>query len=282
MIVGLVIAAFSGAMMKLLGDQISAYQVAWVRFAGMSVLLPPYLIWRYGRAGLKPARPWVQIIRGFTLAGATTLFVLGARTVDYADAIAILYAYPFLLVIIAVLFLGERANWSVWLGVTGGFLGVLMVMRPEFEQINTGTLFIFGCAVIISIQLALNRKLSVVSPPLVTAFAGALCATVLLTITLPFIWQPIPDSAWIYIGLLVISGTINQTLLVYAFAYADASTLAPFTYFEIVAAVVYGFLFFGTLPSTLSWAGIVLITAGGIYVARALHVSNIPRRSPKI
>lgn len=282
MIVGLVIAAFSGAMMKLLGDQISAYQVAWVRFAGMSVLLLPYLIWRYGRAGLKPARPWVQIIRGFTLAGATTLFVLGARTVDYADAIAILYAYPFLLVIIAVLFLGERANWSVWLGVTGGFLGVLMVMRPEFEQINTGTLFIFGCAVIISIQLALNRKLSVVSPPLVTAFAGALCATVLLTITLPFIWQPIPDSAWIYIGLLVISGTINQTLLVYAFAYADASTLAPFTYFEIVAAVVYGFLFFGTLPSTLSWAGIVLITAGGIYVARALHVSNIPRRSPKI
>jgi drug/metabolite transporter (DMT)-like permease len=58
--------------------------------------------------------------------------------------------------------------------------------------------------------------------------------------------------------------------------------LAPFTYFEIVAAVIYGYLFFGTLPSTLSWAGIALITAGGIYVARALHVANIPRRVPKI
>ena len=281
-IIGLVIAAFSGAMMKLLGDQISAYQVAWIRFAGMSLLLLPYLIWRYGAAGLKPARPWVQIIRGLTMASATTLFVLGARTVDYADAIAILYAYPFLLVIIAVIFLGERANWSVWLGVTGGFAGVLLVMRPEFENINIGTVFIFACAVIISIQLALNRKLSIVSPPLVTAFAGAVCATIALTFLLPGTWQPIPDSAWLYIGLLVISGTINQTLLVYAFAYADASTLAPFTYFEIVAAVVYGYLFFGTLPSSLSWAGIVLITAGGIYVARALHVANIPRRTPKI
>lgn len=281
-ITGLVIAAFSGAMMKLLGDQISAYQVAWFRFSGMSLLLLPYLIWRYGRAGLMPARPWVQIIRGLTMAGGTTLFVLGARTVDYADAIAILYAYPFLLVIVAVLFLGERANWSVWLGVTGGFIGVLMVMRPEFEQINTGTLFIFACAVIISIQLALNRRLSIVSPPLVTAFAGAVCAAVALSFLVPGSWQPIPDSAWLYIGLLILSGAINQTLLVYAFAYADASTLAPFTYFEIVAAVIFGHLFFGTLPSALSWAGIALITAGGIYVARALHVANIPRRVPKI
>lgn len=281
-IVGLVIAAFSGAMMKLLGDQISAYQVAWFRFLGMTFLLLPYLVWRYGVSGLKPARPWVQIIRGLTMAGGTTLFVLGARTVDYADAIAILYAYPFLLVIIAVLFLGERANWSVWLGVTGGFVGVLMVMRPEFEQINTGTLFIFACAMVISIQLALNRRLSIVSPPLVTAFAGAACATLVLTFFIPGSWQPIPDAAWLYIGLLVLTGTINQTLLVYAFAYADASTLAPFTYFEIVAAVVYGYLFFDTLPSSLSWVGIVLITAGGIYVARALHVANIPRRVPKI
>ncbi len=281
-ITGLVIAAFSGAMMKLLGDQISAYQVAWFRFFGMSLLLLPYLIWRYGRGGLMPARPWVQIIRGLTMAAGTTLFVIGARTVDYADAIAILYAYPFLLVIIAVLFLGERANWSVWLGVTGGFIGVLMVMRPEFEQINTGTLFIFACAVVISVQLALNRRLSIVSPPLVTAFAGAVCATIALSFFLPGTWQPIPDSAWLYIVLLILSGTINQTLLVYAFAYADASTLAPFTYFEIVAAVIYGYLFFGTLPSTLSWAGIALITAGGIYVARALHVANIPRRVPKI
>ena len=268
--------------MKVLGDQISAYQVAWFRFAGMSLLLLPYLVWRYGRKGLMPARPWVQIIRGLTMAAGTTLFVIGARTVDYADAIAILYAYPFLLVIVAVLFLGERANWSVWLGVTGGFIGVLMVMRPSFEEINTGTLFIFACAVIISIQLALNRRLSIVSPPLVTAFAGAVCATVALSLLLPGSWQAIPDAAWPYIALLILSGAVNQTLLVYAFAYADASTLAPFTYFEIVAAVIYGYLFFDTLPSGVSWAGIALITAGGIYVARALHVANIPRRVPKI
>ena len=281
-IVGLTIASFSGALMKLLADQITPFQVAWFRFSGMSLLLLPYLVWRYGITGIYPARPLVQLLRGLTMAGGTTTFVIGAQTVDYADAIAILYAYPFLLVIIAVLFLGERANWSVWIGVIGGFIGVLMVMRPEFEQLNTGNFYIFACAIIVSIQLALNRRLSIVSPPLVTAFAGALCAAIALTLLLPGAWQAVPDSAWWLIGLLVLSGAINQTLLVFAFAHADASTLAPFTYFEMVSAVVFGYLFFDTLPSLISWGGIFLITAGGIYVARALHVRNIPRRVPKI
>jgi drug/metabolite transporter (DMT)-like permease len=179
-------------------------------------------------------------------------------------------------------FLGERANWSVWIGVAGGFTGVLLVMRPDFEQVNTGNLYIFASAVIVSIQLALNRKLSVVSPPLITACAGAVFATLALTFLLPGGWQPIPDDAWFYIGVLVVSGSINQVLLVYAFAHADASTLAPFTYFEIVSAVIFGYLFFETMPTMLSWVGIALITVGGIYVSQALRMRNISRRGTKI
>jgi len=281
-VIALSIAAFAGAIMKLLGEQISPFQVTWFRFTGMGLVLLPYLIWKYGLAGLNPARPFVQLLRGLTMGGATTAFVIGVKSVDYADAIAILYAYPFVLVILAVLLLGERAGWPVWIGVGAGFGGVLLVMRPEFDALNPGHFYIFVCAVLVAIQMTLNRKLSIVSPPLVTAFAGAVCASLLLSLMLPGSWQPIPDDAWWPIGLLVVSGAINQTMLVFAFAHADASTLAPFTYFEIVSAVIFGFLIFGTLPTQLSWAGIALITAGGIYVARALHVQNIPRRVPKL
>lgn len=282
LVVGLSIAAYSGALMKLLGDQISAFQVAWFRFAGMGLVLLPYLVWRYGLKGLRPARPLIQLVRGLTMAGGTTFFVLGARTVDYADAVAILYAYPFMLVILAVLFLGERANRLVWLGVGSGFIGVLLVMRPEFEQINIGNLYIFACAVIVSIQLTLNRKLGSVSPPLVTAFAGAACAALVLLPLLPASWAPVPEGAWVYVALLIVSGAINQTLLVYAFAHAHASVLAPFAYFEIVSAVMLGYLMFDTLPALLSWLGIGLIVAGGLYVSQALRVRTLPRRNPNL
>jgi drug/metabolite transporter (DMT)-like permease len=136
--------------------------------------------------------------------------------------------------------------------------------------------------VIVSIQLALNRKLGSIVPPLVTSLAGAVFAALTLTLLLPGSWIPIPDSAWLYIGLLVLAGTLNQTLLVYAFAHADASTLAPFSYCEIVSAVIFGWLFFGTLPSLFSWVGILLITVGGLYVSRALRVRSIPRRGTRI
>ena len=279
---GLSLAAFSGALMKLLGERISPVQVAWFRFAGMALMLLPYLVYRYGGAGLKPARPLVQLFRGLTMAGGTTAFVIGAQTVDYADAIAILYAYPFVLVILAVLFLGERASWPVWIGVICGFAGVLMVMRPEFGSFNSGNLYIFACAIIIGIQLTLNRKLSVVSPPLVTAFAGAVCAATSLTPLLAGSWIAVPADTWWLVALLIVSGGANQTMLVFAFAHADASTLAPFTYSEIVSAVIFGFLFFGTLPTLLSWGGILLIVASGIYVARVLHLQNVSRRVPKV
>ena len=78
--------------------------------------------------------------------------------------------------------------------------------------------------------------------------------------------------------MLVLCGAANNVLLVYAFVYASASTLAPFTYFEIVSAVIFGYLFFGTLPSLLSWCGILLITLGGLYLARVLHLQNLARR----
>ena len=281
-VAALSLAAFSGAIMKLLGERLSPFQVSWFRFAGMSLMLLPYLVYRYGVAGLRPARPLLQLFRGLTMAGGTTAFVIGVASVDYADAIAILYAYPFVLVVLAVLFLGERAGWPVWIGVGCGFVGVLLVMRPEFDRFDSGNLYIFACAIIVAIQLTLNRKLSIVSPPLVTAFAGAFCAALSLTLLLPATWNPIPADAWWAIVLLVISGGANQTMLVFAFAHADASTLAPFTYSEIVSAVIFGLLFFGTLPSLLSWAGILLITAGGIYVARALHLQNVSRRVPKV
>ena len=268
--------------MKLLSDELSAFQITWFRFFGFALIMLPIVIVRFGRSALRPARPGIQIFRGISLAAATVAFVMGARTVDFADAIAILYAYPFLLTLLAVFFLGERVHRVGWLGVVGGFVGVLLVMRPEFQTVNSGTLLVFLCAVIVSIQMALNRKLGTVSHPLVTSLWGAAIASFVLTCILPFHWQPVDMNQLLILCLLIVSGAVSQTLIVFAFAKAAASTLAPFTYFEIVAAVMIGFALFGTLPVWESWVGILLITISGLIVARSLPGRHSPRRNPKI
>ena len=136
-VLGLSIAAATGAIMKLLSDDLTAYQITWFRFFGFALVLLPVVYVRIGGSAMRPARPRMQVIRGITMASSTVAFVLGARSIDYADAIAILYAYPFLLTVLASSFLGERVGWIGWLGVVGGFIGVLLVMRPSFSSFNT-------------------------------------------------------------------------------------------------------------------------------------------------
>ena len=281
-VLGLCIAAGVGAIMKLLSDDMSAYQITWLRFCGFALIMLPIVAVRFGQAAFSPARPFIQVVRGFSMSAATVAFVTGARTVDFADAIAILYAYPFLLTVFAVLFLGEKVRAIGWLGVAGGFVGVLLVMQPEFKSVNTGTLFVFACAVIVSVQMVLNRKLGSVSHPLITSFWGAFAATAVLTAFVPFHWTPIQSEHLFPIGLMIVSGAVSQLLIVFAFTRANASTLAPFTYFEIIAAVFIGLLVFDTLPTTVAWFGIALIIASGLLVARSLPGRHAPRRNPKI
>lgn len=279
---GLCVAAFTGALMKKLSADFSAYQITWFRLLGLCLILLPVVVIKFGKTVLQTARPFMQVIRGLTMASSTVAFVIGAKTIDFADAISILYAYPFLLTVLACVFLKERIGLIGWVGVFGGFCGVLFVMQPDFRNFNTGTLFVFLCAIIVAVQLLLNRALGASSHPLVTSIWGAVVGMAILSFIVPAYWKPINLDQLFWFGLMTICGAINQICLVYAFSKAPASTLAPFTYFEIVASVLIGLLMFGTLPTSLSWVGIALIIVSGLIVAKNLQTQIIPRRSPKI
>ena len=278
---GLSFAAFSGALMKLLSEDLSAVQITWFRFLGLTVFVLPVVVFRIGGRFLRPARPGLQVVRGLTMSAATVAFVTGARTIEYADAIAILYAYPFVLTLIAVFFLGESVTRYGWLGLAGGFLGVLLVMRPEFSRVNAGALYVFLCAVIIAVQIAINRKLGSLSHPLVTTLWGATVATLSLSLIVPFQWEVISAKNFWLLFVVAMTGAVNQICLVHGFARAEASVLAPFTYFEIVAAVLFGLMVFGTLPDLFSWIGIGLIVLSGMVVAHSLNTGYVTRKGTK-
>lgn len=279
---GLSAAAFSGALMKLMSGTMPPTLIVWFRFTGYFFLMVPILLWRTRGALLPVPRPGMQVLRGCCMAGSTICFITGAQTLDYANAIAILYAYPFFLTLLAPWLLGEKVSLAAWLGVAGGFLGVLIVVRPSVDGVGLDAVWVLACALLVTAQLILNRKLGSVADPLVTSCYGAFVAMIITATSLPWLWQPVPTEDWGILASLAVMGAISQTAIVLAFARAPASDLAPFTYTELVSAVVFGFLVFGTLPDLLSWAGIALITISGIAVARAMALRNTPRRVPKI
>ncbi|HUS55298.1 MAG TPA: DMT family transporter [Thermohalobaculum sp.] len=281
-VVGLSIAAFTGALMKTLTSDLSPLLIGWFRFTGAFLVLVPFALVRAGRRAFRPPRIGIQILRGVFLVVGNLSFMTGVQYLDFADAIAILYVYPFLVTLMAPMILGEKVSLIGWLGVTGGFGGVLLVMRPEFRNFDVSALFILFTGFLVSLQMLLNRKLGVLSDPAVISMWGSLIAALVLLLALPFSWQPVTAEQLSILGLMAVASAIGQTLIILALSRAPASELAPFTYAEIVAAVVIGFMMFGTLPDTLSWSGIALIVFSGIVVARAQAGRTVLRRQPKI
>lgn len=278
MLTALCLAALSGALMKIITESMPPPLVSWFRFAGYGLLLVPIALWRAGPACFRPARPLVQVARGLMLAAGNTAFMYGVRHVDYANAISILYIYPFIMVALSAWVLGERVSKSAWLGVAGGFSGVLLVVRPDLAGNDPAAMFILFTGLMVALQMLFNRKLGVLSDPVVVSLWGALAATAALTLTVPFVWQVPTGDQMVLIAILSVLTALSQTLMITAMSMAPADRIAPFTYFEIIAAVIIGLVIFGTLPDMLAWVGMVLIISSGTVVKRLPGALKLRRR----
>ena len=280
-VAALALAALTGGLMKLLTDEMSPVLISWFRFTGYFLIMLPVALARVGRRAFRPPRVGIQVMRGLFQAAGNLTFMFGVIGLAYADAIAILYIYPFLMTLMAPAMLGERVRIAGWIGVFGGFAGGLLVVRPEFGGLDIHAVFVLGTGFLVALQMLLNRKLGVLSDPAVIAMWGGMVASLAVVPALPFVWVPVSGEQALIIALLALTSAVSQTMMILALARAPASDLAPFTYAEIVSAVIVGLAMFGTLPDLLSWGGIGLIILSGVLVARA-QGRAVLRRNPKI
>ncbi len=267
-IAGVSLGAVNGALFKALTPLLPEVVITFFRYLIYLSIMLPVALWRRGGSVFRPAQPWLQIARGAIQAFGTLAFVLAATGMPVADAIALLYVYPFIVTAVAPWALSERVAGIAWIGVAGGFAGVMIIMQPGFHGISIYALWGVICGICVAVQLLLSRKLAQSAGVIATSTFGALVGAVLLGLFVPFHWQPVSGDAAVYLLILGVITALNQSLLLAAFARAEASTLAPFGYFEIVAAVIVGYLWFGDLPRPAVWAGIALIIVSGILVAR--------------
>ena len=194
----------------------------------------------------------------------------------FADAIAILYIYPFIIIVLSPFFLKEKVSGAAWACVFAGFAGVLIVMRPTFDVSGVPALLILAAGTILGCHLVMARFLVRARSPLVTSTFTALLITLLTSCVVPFYWQPLSSTETMLIIAMGTVSAISQYLMLSAFSRAEAPLLAPFAYAEIPAAAAIGMVAFGEWPDAVAWLGISLIIVSGIVVARLTHNAMQP------
>lgn len=209
-------------------------------------------------------------LRALMLAITATCFMTALVTMPLAEATAIYFTAPLVMVALSPGLLGERVARLQWAAVATGFAGMLLIVRPGSRLPLAGTALMVVAALCYALFQVLTRKLSGRVPP-VTQFAY-MAAVCLVVTHLPALAGPPP--AWpsaAQMVLLVAGGLVSglaQLLLLAAFRRVPLATLAPMNYLQLLLAVLISAFWFQRPPDGLALAGMGLIALAGLALAR--------------
>ena len=257
------------AMAKYLGQSLPMLQVIGARYFGHLALMVLVLMPRHGLTLFKAKRPLVQTGRSLLLLIDTGLFFFSLTMIGLAEATAIFFSVPILVVLLSIPLLGERVEWPRLIAVGVGFIGMLVIIRPGSGAIGIGALLTFGAAFCVSLFNIITRKLADEDPVPVTMFYTALAGALIMMLVVPFIWEsPVSWQQWTALILIGIAGGAAHSCIIASHVFAPASTVAPFMYSQIFWALGLGYLFFGSLPDQFTVIGGLIVIASGFYLLR--------------
>lgn len=243
------------------GHGVSPVFVAWSRFQiGVFLILPFLRTHHLKRAYLTDWRLW---FRGALISAGVVSILTALRTEPLANVFGAFFSGPILSYVISAIFLGERVTIVRSVLIALGFAGVLLVVRPGFGM-TPGLALAVLAGVFYGGYLTASRWLADVAPPRSLMFSQLFAGAILIA---PFGLAGLPDFTGPVTGLVLWSAVASVTgnlLLVLAYKQAPATRLAPFIYFQLVAATFYGWAIFGVLPDAVTFAGLALLVASGV------------------
>ncbi|EHS53222.1 protein of unknown function DUF6 transmembrane [Rhizobium sp. PDO1-076] len=257
-------------------EGMSPAQVTFYRFLFQLASTLPFLLALRGISALAAKRPWMNLLRGALHGAASLLFFMAVKYMPLADVFAIYFVEPFILTALSAMFLGEKVGWRRWLAIVVGFGGAMIVIQPSYEIFGLTALLPVACAFLFALYMFLNRAIGDADSPMTMQTLAGIGGTLFMTAALAIgtsagdanFTVSLPAS-WLGLLLLTLLGTISgfiHLLVVRAFRMAPLSVLAPFQYFEIIAAVALGYLFFDEFPSASKWLGILIIVGSGLFI----------------
>jgi len=271
-----ILAPASDAFAKILGDGIPVLQVVIARFMVQLLLIRRSLWTRRQDTWMRGDRVGLIILRSALLLLAVTFLFLSLRYLPLADAIAIAYVMPFLVLGVGWL-TGDRAS-PLALGLCLlGFVGTLMVVQPSFSEIGWPALLPIAVAIFFTGFMFITRKISKYIDPIDLQAANGICAMAILlpiaifgqAIEIPILTiVSVSNIELLYLFGVGILGTLAHLMMTWALRFASAPTVAPIQYLEIPFATLYGWLIFKDFPNGLAAVGIVITITAGLLVLR--------------
>ena len=254
-------------------------EIVWARlFFGM-IVTAPILVAQEGFASLKPRDARINALRGFMLVISTMMFFGALKFLGVAETLSIYFVQPLFITALAPWVLKEKVGLNRWAAVAAGFIGVLIIIRPGFMQLNPGVFLALGSGFGSAITLLLTRKLAGNSSAIANTFYTSLFGSIFAGIILIPFWQTPSFHEFLVMLVMSVIGTTANFLTVLAMQFAEASLLAPFGYTEMINAVLGGWIFFGDFPDHWTFVGVAVLVSCALYISyRERNMTSAPEQ----
>ena len=273
------------ALIKFVFEDSSLYELYFGRTFTAIILLTSYLIFSKKKIILKTHYPFLTVFRVVCFFFGFSLFYVSITFMSLAMANALFFSSPFFISILAMLFLKEQIGVRRWSAIFVGFVGVYIVLNPDFENFKIMNLAPVGCALCYAISMTITKITSDkdnVYTQMIHLYIGAITISALFFIftgngqfntfsdpTFQFIfreWFTNPSYAWPIIVVMGIIATFSFYFVFSAYSIASPSAISLFEYSLIIWSIITGYLLFNDIPSIRTFIGVILIISAGIYI----------------
>lgn len=258
---------------KLAGDHgvHVAESIFWRQLAGLPAVVA-WLWWTGNLSAIRTRNPLGHGLRMILGVGAMIFNFLAMILLPMAEATTIGFAAPIFATILAALMLGEPTGRYRWAAILLGFAGVLVAVRPGVGVFNItsatialGGALLTGC---VAIQL---RRLSQTESTGAIVFWFSLFSTIPLSFAMVFFARSHDSTTWMLIAGLAAAGAVAQILLTAALRHAPVAAILTMDYSGLIWSLLFGWFFFGDIPSRSVWIGAPIIISAGLVIVWREH-----------
>ena len=250
---------------KYLSKEVHIFEIAFFRCALVIFVLAPVII-QQGKTIFKTKQPKMQFLRIITNSVAMLCFFYGISTTPLAQLTTLGFTVPIFATILAVIFMKEKIRLRRTTALIIGFIGTIVVMRPDIS-IELGALLIIFSSFLWSICLIFIKKLTQTDSAVTISLyfgIGMIPATFILAFP---VMEAIDIRQFTILVFIAITGTLAQTIMNTALKKGELALLLPFDFLRLIWSVLIGYVLFAEEPTFTLWIGGFLIIGSTTYIA---------------
>lgn len=285
LLLAMLINSLQSVAVKWIGGSYSVLEIVAVRSV---VALPiTLLLFRLegGRGWPTTPQRKLQIVRGLFLFLSYTTYMMGLAALPLADIEALRFSGPLMITVLSVLMLSEKVESRRWLALLIGFSGVWLIVNPGSATFNEGSIFVLVSVVFYALNVILTRRLRKTDSSATMAFYSTLIYLlgVLVVTPLTAAVGEVPSAhpslaflfhAWVMptgLDLVIMAGLGViwagwMYFMTRAYSVGQTSVVAPFEYASLPISIMWGFLIWRDVPTTMTLAGAALTLLSGLYI----------------